>query len=664
MPRGWSGSMAATGGSSRTYGLHREFTRSGGRYGRARITRETLRRMAGYFRPYWKGWIVILACVWLAAILNVLPPLCVAMILDRAIPGKDMALLGLLAGAMVGLAVLSGLVGVLQQTLTARTGQNIIFDLRTQLFGHLQRMSLRFFTVNRSGEIVSRVNNDVNAVQNVTTGTLVTIASNVATLTATSVAMLSMNWKLTLLAIAVVPAFYFPSRIVGNIRRRLSASTQETQGRLLAFLQERLHAGGNLLTSIYGQREPDAREFAETSGLMRDLRIRQAVVGRWLFMILGVFSAAGPALVYWYGGVQVIQEQLTPGLLVAFAALLTQLYRPLVQLATVYVDIQGSVAVFERIFEYLDLHPDVQDRPEARTLPEVHGEIRFEKVGFAYPAPGSAKKPSETPDDNGQEESDAPQESFRRGALHEVDLHIEAGQRVALVGPSGAGKTTLTYLVPRFYDPVAGKIFIDGLDLREVQQEELRRHIGMVTQETFLFHATIRENLLYAKTGASEAELLHACRAAHIHEFISGLPDGYDTVVGERGFRLSGGEKQRLSIARALLKDPAILILDEATSSLDATSEHLIQQALDVLLRGRTSLIIAHRLSTILNADQIVVLDHGQVVARGTHRELLEAGGLYAQLFHQQFGRVVREEQDLRRAGNGGPTPNTGRVSQ
>jgi ATP-binding cassette subfamily B protein len=640
MPRGLRGAMGTTGGVSRTFGLHRHFERRDRDGAPPAITRAGFRRIRAYFRPYLGRWIVILCCVGVSAGLNVLPPLCVGRIIDRAIPDENTVLLALLAGAMVGLAVLSGLMGVLQQSLTVRVGQSIMYDIRNQLYRHLQKMSLHFYTATRSGDIVSRINNDVNAVQGVATGTIVAIAGNLAALVATSVTLFSMNWRLALVAVSVVPAFYLPSRIVGRIRRRLAGQTQESQSDLLAFLNERLHVGGTLLANIFGQKPSDADLFSDKSARVRDLHVRQAVVGRWLFMILSVFSVMGPALIYWYGGLQVIRENLTTGMLVAFAALLTLLYRPLMQLASVYVDIQASFAVFERIFEYLDMEPRVKDRPNPVPMGETRGRLVFEGVGFTYPAPdrifadldGASRNGGGNGGGNGTEE---------RFALADVSFEIAPGRRVALVGPSGAGKTTITYLVPRFYDPDAGRITFDGHDLRDLDQEKLRRHIGMVTQETFLFHTTIRENLLYAKSGAAEDEMIAACRAANIHDFIASLPDGYDTVVGERGFRLSGGEKQRLSIARALLKDPAILILDEATSNLDATSEYLIQGALEILLEGRTSLIIAHRLSTILGADSIVVMDMGRVVDIGRHEELVNRGGLYADLFEQQFAKVL-----------------------
>jgi ATP-binding cassette subfamily B protein len=640
---GWRGPMGTVGGLTRTYGLHRHFQQ--GDKPRARnVSRAELRRIARYFKPYWKPWLVVLACVAASAGLRVLPPFAVRAIIDGAIPNADSVLLVLMVSAMVGLAIVSGLVGVVQQSLNARVSQGIVYDIRDQLFRHLQRMGLGFFTATRSGEIVSRVNNDVEAVRSVATGTIVTIASNIATLAATAFAMLSMDWRLTLLAVAVVPAFYLPSRLVGGIRRRLSAETQQSQASLLAFLSERMHVGGSILMTVFGQRGADAESFSQSSARVRDLHVRQTVVGRWLFMILSVFSAVGPALVYWYGGLQAIRGELSTGDLIAFAALLTLLYRPLVQLATVYVDIQASIAVFERIFDYLDLQPEVADKPDAIELRHTDGHIRFENVCFGYPLPPAvleAKPDGQPPAAGAATPADQADESQGSFALHDVSFEIKPGQRVALVGPSGAGKTTITYLVPRFYDPDAGRITLDGHDLRDLAQDSLRRHIGMVTQETFLFHTTVRENLLYARPDANEAEMTEACRAAHIHEFIQSLPDGYETIVGERGFRLSGGEKQRLSIARALLKDPDILILDEATSNLDATSEHLIQLALEELLQGRTSLIIAHRLSTILHSDSIVAMQGGRVVQQGSHGQLLEAGGLYSTLFNQQFGRVL-----------------------
>jgi len=624
---GWMGVERSLGGLSRTFGLQ-HLNYGDGKQPPVKIERARLRRVAQCFAPYWRQWLLIFVCIAATSALGVLPPLCVREILDKAIPDKNVHRLHLLVGAIVGLNILIGLIGVLQNYLNARVGQGIMFDLRNQLYRHLQKMSLHFYTSTRAGEIVSRVSNDVAAVQGVATATLIAIVSNALTVLATVVVIFSMNWRLALLAVIIVPTFFLPTRLVGRFRRRLSQATQEKQADLLAFMQERLNVGGMVLTKIFGQARADAQTFLQSNRELMELNVRQSMAGRWLFMCLSVFSVTGPALIYWYGGFQAIQQQLSVGTIIAFVAYLTNLYRPVANLSNIYVDVQGALAAFERIFEYLDRKPEVEDKPNAIALPSVRGHIRFENVSFAYPVT----------DEDAQHGTRNTQYAIR-----DISFEIQPGERVALVGPSGAGKTTITYLVPRFYDPTDGRITIDGHDLRDVTQESLRAHIGMVTQETFLFHATIRENLLYAKPNATEEEMVAAAAAAHIHDFILSLPEGYDTVVGERGFRLSGGEKQRLAIARALLKNPRILILDEATSNLDATSEFLIQQALETLLRGRTSLVIAHRLSTILNADKILVLNEGQLVEWGRHDELLAQGGLYATLYYQQFSRVVEQ---------------------
>ena len=623
------------GGMGRTFGLRRQAT-AGREHEPVKIDRARLRRVFRYFAPYWPQWIVIFVCIAATSGLGVLPPLCVRGILDNAIPDKDARLLHLLVGAIVGLTVVSGLIGVLRNYLNTRVGQGIMFDLRNGLYHHLQKQSLGFYTTTRAGEIVSRLNNDVAAVQGVATGTLVSIVRNIMTLTATLIVIFSMDRSLALLAIIIVPAFYLPTRLVGKVRRRLSQQTQEHQADLVAFMHERLNIGGVMLTKLFGQAQADARTFSQRNREVMDLTIRQAMAGRWLFMCLTIISVAGPALIYWYGGQLAIREQLSVGTIIAFVAYLANLYRPMAALANVYVDIQGSLAVFERIFEYLDTRPEVQDEPGARALAPLQGHIAVQDVSFGYPGVEVGAQA-----DSEKSEAGAPGE--RELALSGVSFEALPGQRVALVGPSGAGKTTVTYLLPRFYDPTSGTISLDGHDLRGLKQESLRAHIGAVTQDTFLFHATVRDNLLYARPGATEDDIIAAARAANIHEFVANLPDGYDTVVGERGFRLSGGEKQRVAIARALLKDPRILILDEATSNLDATSEHLIQQALETLLEGRTSIIIAHRLSTILNADRIVVLNEGRVVESGSHEELLRRGGLYSTLYHQQFSKVVQD---------------------
>ncbi len=625
------GPERSIGGMGRSFGLHRHY-RFNDDIPPVDITREQLKRVLKYFTPYWPQWIAILLCLAAMSGLSVIPPLLVRGILDDAIPEGDTRLLHWLVGGIVGITIVSGLINVLQSWLSSTVGQGIMHDLRNALYRHLQDQSLGFYTTERAGEIVSRINNDVGAVNQVASRTIVDIARNFFTLIATLIAMFSLSPWLAVLAIAVVPLFYLPTRVVGRIRHRLSRQTQERYAELVAFMQERLNIGGMMLANIFGQVGPDADQFAERSADVADLNVKQRMAGRWLFMVLSVISVAGPALIYLIGGHQAIRGDLSIGTLIAFVAYLTNLYRPVGQLANVYVNLQGALAVFERIFDYLDRTPEVQDREDATELDEVRGDIALEDVTFEYPRPPYLLHLKDV-DEAAVRES--------RTALREVSFEIRAGQRVALVGPSGAGKTTVTYLLPRFYDPTEGRILLDGHDLRDVTQTSLRQHFGVVTQDTFLFHTTVRENLLYARPAATEEEMFAAAKSANIHDFIADLPEGYDTVVGERGFRLSGGEKQRLAIARALLKDPDILILDEATSHLDATSEHLIQEALEVLLEGRTSVIIAHRLSTILNADQIVVMDQGRVVEVGRHAELLRNDGLYADLFDRQFGDAI-----------------------
>ncbi|NLC55358.1 MAG: ABC transporter ATP-binding protein [Armatimonadetes bacterium] len=626
------GAERSLGGLPRTHGLRNGYYGDDWK-GPVKIDRAQVRRVLSYFSPYWAQWLVIFVCIGATAGLGVLPPLLVRGILDHAIPTGDIRQLHRLVGGLVGLSLLVNLIGVLQNYLNARVSQRILFDLRNQLYRHLQRMSLHFYTTTRAGEIVSRVNNDVAAVQSVATGTLIGIVTNTLTVAATLIVIFGLDWRLALMAVLVVPTFVLPTRVVGRFRHRLSRQTQERQADLLAFMQERLHIGGMLLTKVFGQASADANAFETRNRDLMELNVRQAMAGRWLFMCLSTISVAGPALIYWYGGYQAIQNQLSVGTIIAFVAYLTNLYRPVAQLASVYVDVLGAMAVFERIFEYLDTRPEVEDRPDAHVLATTQGHVRFEAVSFAYPT--GAEDPGDEP------QASRPQHSPQGLALRDVTFEIRPGERVALVGPSGAGKTTVTYLLPRFYDPTSGRITLDGHDLRSLTQESLRAHIAMVTQETFLFHASVRENLLYARPDATDRQIEAATRAAHIHDFIQSLPQGYETVVGERAFRLSGGEKQRLAIARALLKDPRILILDEATSNLDATSEYLIQEALETLMRGRTALVIAHRLSTILTADQILVLDGGRLVEAGRHEELLQRGGLYATLYHQQFSNVV-----------------------
>ena len=573
--------------------------------------RSILPRIVRYFRPYARSWLTILLCIAATTGLNLLPPLFVREIIDVALPNRDAWLLvGAVAGSVLA-GLLARLIGVAQFSINVRIGQGVMFDLRNELYRHLQRQSLRFFTERKSGELMSRVTTDVGGMEGVVTGTLVSVVTNVVTLVSVSVLIVGLNWQLALLSLVMLPFFILPTRRVGRIRQQLRRQTAEQQGGLTAMMAETLSIGGTLLMKAFARESFEAERFRKQSSDLRDLDIRQRMVGRWFFMVIGLFQSIGPALIYLYGGWLVIQGEISIGTVVAFVAYLRQLYGPVSELANVHVDVMTSLALFDRVFDYLDLKPEIADAPNPLTPVQTQGEIAFEGVSFGYVE--------------------------GRLALDNVSFVAQPGQLVALVGPSGAGKTTVTYLVPRFYDPTAGAVKIDGHDARELSLTWLRSQIGTVTQETYLFHATVDENLRYGRPDATQEEVEAACKAANIHDFIVGLPDGYQTLVGERGYRLSGGERQRLAIARVLLKDPHILLLDEATSSLDSQSEALIQAALTPLLTGRTSLVIAHRLSTILAADAILVLDRGKLVEQGTHAELLARGGLYARLYEEQF---------------------------
>jgi ATP-binding cassette subfamily B protein len=579
----------------------------------------SLRRISSLFRPYRLRLGGLLALIFISAGLGVISPFLLREVIDTAIPKHDTELLSLLVGGMIALSVIGGVIGVAQTWISNLVGQRVMHDLRAAVYAHLQRMSLAFFTHTRTGEVQSRIANDIGGIDSVVTSTATSIVQNVTTVVAVVVAMVLLDWRLAAFSLFLLPFFVWLTRRVGEERRRIQSVRQGRLADMSTLVEESLSVSGILLGKTMGRSPELVRRFSDESGELADLEVRARMAGRWRMASVQMSFAIMPAAVYWFAGYSIAQGSaaISIGTVIAFTTLQTRVLFPIQSLLSVGLEVQTSLALFGRIFEYLDLPVDIEERANASEMNGVRGDVRLQDVWFTYAS------------------------EQERWTLREISAEIPAGTRTALVGETGSGKTTLAYLVARLYEPQRGQVEIDGVDIRDMTLSSLAATVGLVSQETYLFHASIRENLRFACPDATDAEIEDAARAAQIHDLISSLPDGYDTPVGERGYRFSGGEKQRMAIARTVLRNPPVLILDEATSALDTETERAVQRALDDLSRGRTTIAIAHRLSTIRNADQILVLDAGQIVERGTHEELLELDGRYAALLS---GAAVAED--------------------
>ena len=604
----------------------------------ARVQKGLIRRVWRFARAYRPMLAGFLATIVLAAIIDIVPPFLIRRIIDDAIPQEDRTAVAVLAGLMIVAALAEAALSLGERLWSSKIGEGLIYDLRVALFDHVQRMPLGFFTRTQTGALVSRMNNDVIGAQRAITGTLGAVVSNIVVVATTVVAMFYLEWRLTLISLIVLPLFVVPAKRVGRRLQDLTREQMDLNASMNTTMTERFGVAGAMLVKLFGRQDQEVDEFGERAGRVRDIGVKTAVYSRTFFIALGLVGAVGTALIYWFGSLLVISDALELGTLVALGLLVTRIYTPLTSLTNARVDLMTAFVSFDRVFEVLDTPNPIQDRAGAVDLVDPSGRIELDDVWFTYPTGTEASVASlETP-------GALPDDADGRPVLKGVSASMDAGTMTALVGPSGAGKSTVASLVPRLYDVTTGALRVDGNDVRDLTQRSLRSAIGVVTQDPHLFHETVRSNLRYARPEATDAELAAACRAARIWDVITALPNGLDTLVGERGYRLSGGEKQRLAIARMLLKDPCIVILDEATSHLDSENEAAVQAALDTALEGRTSVVIAHRLSTIIAADQILVLDEGRIVEQGTHVSLLAEGGLYADLYRTL---VRSDEQDV-----------------
>ncbi len=590
---------------------------------RPKLTGPLARRILSYLKPYWKRVLLVMVIILISAGLGLMPSVLTGRMIDEGLVARKFDVLVQLVLLSLTVAVVSHLISILQSYLNAYIGQNISYDMKNEMYRHLSRMSHRFYTDQPQGELITRMTSDIGGVQSVISNTMTSVLSNVAVLVTTLVAMYRIHWVLATVGVLLLPFFVLPARIVGRYRWKMASKTQEKWDETNQILNETMSVSGQLLVKLFCKEEAEYDHYHTVNGETRDLSIKETIAHGWFHMAIATFMSVGPLLMYLMGGILMLRwdigPEMTVGGITTMVALLNRMFRPVDQLLNITIDVTRSLALFARIFGYLDMQPEIVDRPDAIIPPAIKGDLAFENVTFAY--------------------------NEDKTTLKGVSFTVASGKTIAIVGASGAGKSTLISLIPRLYDVTGGRVTVDGIDLRDIRLEALRQNVGMVTQDTYLFNDSIRKNLLYAKEGATEEEMMEACRKANIHDFIMTLPDGYDTVVGNRGLKLSGGEKQRVSLARVILKDPPILVLDEATSSLDSISESQIQDAIRPLLENRTALVVAHRLSTVLSADEILVLEAGEVVARGTHTSLLEASPRYRELYETQFLRPLEEQK-------------------